>query len=196
MNILRKFFYKKHGTERGYVRHILANLEHNLGRLNSFEQPQLEKVNRIVFVCLGNICRSAYGHCFALKTAFPLPIASIGLSTTTGVSANNIAIKVADEREVNMHQHQATDLTEFEVQDGDLFLVMEVRHAHYLTLKLKDYKCVQIALLGSFCSPSHPHLHDPYSLHEDYFRHCFDLIENATLNLQESVSQLPKSKND
>ena len=184
MNFIRPIFEKKHGTERGYVRYLLSLFDHYTGRIDNYNQIKPQRVKRVVFVCLGNICRSAYAHHYAIKHDLGMPVVSLGLSTNTGSPANEVAIETATKRGVDLTTHIATDLTDFDVQEGDLFLVMEIRQANKLSGLLSDYKDFQVALLGSYCQPIHPHLHDPYSLNKDYFNHCFTLIENAVVNLK------------
>ena len=189
MKFLRPLFYKKHGTERGYVRHILALCDYYLGRIEDYKSIEHTRVKRVVFVCLGNICRSSYAHHYAKANELGRPIASLGLSTTTGVGANDVAIAVAKNNNIDMNPHKATDLTDFEVMEGDLFLVMEIRQANRLRAQLPNVKDVQIGLLGNYCQPVHPHLHDPYLLSQEYFEHCFRLVEDAVQNLKTQLKK-------
>ena len=46
------------GTFRGFVRLVLGELEFVSGRLRPFVEIRPQEVKRLVFVCLGNICRS------------------------------------------------------------------------------------------------------------------------------------------
>ncbi|WP_448556516.1 arsenate reductase/protein-tyrosine-phosphatase family protein [Thalassotalea montiporae] len=189
MKFLRPLFQKEYGTERGFVRHSLALFDYYFGRIEQFKRIEHSKVSRVVFVCLGNICRSAYAHHYAQAHDLGLPISSLGLFTTTGVNANDVAMLAANNRGVNMEHHLATDLKDFEVRAGDLFLVMEVRQANKLSLQLANYKNIQIGLLGNYCKPVHPHLHDPFSLSLEYFDHCFGLIENGVMNLSRELKE-------
>lgn len=198
MNPVRQFFSAKHGTERGYVRHCLALLEYYGGTVESFSRIDWNAVDRLVFVCLGNICRSAFAHQFMLDQRRDIEVVSIGLSTTTGVGANEQAIATASDRGVDMTSHRAVDLSGFEVRSGDLFLAMEIRQARRLNEYLKGTEFeglerLQIGLLGVLCSPPRPHLHDPYSLSPEYFNTCFSHIEDAVLNLANRFPAREKS---
>lgn len=184
MKFLRPLFQRKYGTERGYIRHLLALFDYYFGRIEQFKNTDHSKVNRVVFVCLGNICRSAYAHHYAEVNEIGRPIVSLGLSTTTGVSANDVAQLTASNHGIDIGHHKATDLKDFKVMDGDLFLVMEVRQAYKLNSLLADYNDIQIGLLGNYCKPVHTHLHDPFTLSHEYFDHCFTLVEDAIDNLK------------
>ena len=172
---------RRFGTWRGLVRALLARAELAAGRLEDFRLKDPQSVQRVVFVCLGNICRSAYGHQIARELG--LSVASLGLSTSTGVGSPDSAVDAARRANVAMHEHRATDWSDFEVRPGDLFLVMEVRQAHELTRRLKGRGDVRVALLGLWCDPVMPHLHDPFTLSDGYFDSCFARVRQATINL-------------
>jgi protein-tyrosine phosphatase len=84
---------------------------------------------------------------------------------------------------IDLQGHRATDWKDFKVQPGDLFLVMEVRQAHELRRRLGARADVQVCLLGMWCEPRMPHLHDPFTLGDDYFDTCFIRVKQATANL-------------
>lgn len=187
---LRQKIAKEFGTERGLIRYLLAKFEYYIGSINEFKNTDLSNVNRVVFVCLGNICRSAYAHQFANLCHTNFEIASLGLSTTTGVSANSIAKKIALESGVDMEIHRTTDFNDFTVKPGDLFLAMEIRQAKQLKNKLGSAADHQIALLGNWANPKHTHIHDPHTLSEDYFRTCFEIIKDSVNNLIQEINSV------
>ncbi len=192
MNPVRQLFSKRHGTERGYVRHCLALLEYYSGSIKSFNQVDWSKVDRVVFVCLGNICRSAYAHHYLVARHPTIAVTSIGLSTTSGVPANALAMTTAQQRGIDLSAHRATNLSDFELRDGDLLLSMEIRQARRLLQALEQplasHSQVQIGLLGTLCKPPRPHLHDPFLLSAEYFQTCFGHIEVAVDHLAEKLS--------
>ena len=180
---------RRFGTFRGLVRAALAYAEWGTGRLRAFRLRDPAAVNRLVFVCLGNICRSAYAHQIALAEG--LNVASLGLSTTTGVGSPAEAVEAAERSRVPMAQHRATDFKDFKVQPGDLFLVMEVRQAHELRRRLGERNDVQVCLLGMWADPVMPHLHDPFQQSAEYFDTCFERVRAAVRRLG---AQLPNAK--
>ena len=172
---------RRYGTWRGLVRALLARAELAMGRLDAYTLKDPQNVKRVVFVCLGNICRSPYGHQIARELG--LSVASLGLSTSTGAASPDSAVAAAGRQGIAMDAHRATDWSDFEVQPGDLFLVMEVRQAHELTRRLNGRSDVRVALLGLWCDPVMPHLHDPFTLSDGYFDSCFARVRQATVNL-------------
>jgi len=178
---MSNFIKHRFGTFRGLVRTALGYAELAGGRLSAFKLRDLAAVRRVVFVCHGNICRSAYAHMVANRLG--MHVASLGLSTTTGNASPKPALAAAKSLGVDMSAHRACDFKDFEVQPGDLFLVMEVRQAHKLRGLLGSRRDVHVSLLGLWGRPPMPHLHDPYTLSDAYFETCFRRVEIAVERL-------------
>lgn len=183
---MKAWIDRRFGTWRGLLRLLLAYAELASGRLRAFRLRDPQQVRRVVYVCLGNICRSAYGD--KLAREFGLEVASLGLSTSTGAASPAEAVDAARRQGVDLDGHRAVDWGDFKVRPGDLFLVMEVRQAHELRRRLGPRADVQVCLLGMWCSPVMPHLHDPFSLSAGYFDTCFKRVRQATVNLDKVLS--------
>lgn len=171
------------GTLRGLVRFALGESEFLLGRLRPFLQPEWEQVRRLVFVCHGNINRSAFAQ--AVANHLGLDAVSIGLSTTTGNAAYVRAKEAALRIGLSLEQHRATNYPDYAYVPGDLLLVMEVRHARLLIERRIPASAV--ALLGHWARPHRIHIHDPHTLSEAYFRSCFALVQSAVVNLADDL---------
>lgn len=180
----RELVVLNHGHWRGAIRLALAQAEWLLGRLDAWLGPDPGQVKRLVFVCLGNINRSAYAHAVARRLG--AHCVSIGLATTTGAPAYSMAITQAGRFGVDLSGHRATDITDYRYVQGDLLLAMEVRHVHRLIKH--GIPSGAIALLGFWATPRRLHLHDPHLLPEPYFATCFTVIESAVRRL---VAQYP-----
>lgn len=178
---------RNHGTVRGWVRTLLAQAEFLVGRLTPWTTAQLSgsKPQRYVFVCLGNINRSAFAAEVARRCG--LPCASIGLSTATGLPAYEKAIVQAKAMGYDLTAHRATHIADYGWREGDLLFAMEVRHVRWLIDS--GIPSSAIALLGFWAAPQRIHLHDPHTLSNDYFATCFTLIESAVRKLSVSMDQ-------
>jgi len=163
----------KFGTWRGGVRLALSYPQHwfAIGRKQPVDPAA---INRLVFVCRGNISRSAYADRLAKKRG--LNSASFGLSTDGGVAADPIATRLGHARGLDMAAHISTGVQTYEPQPGDLLLAMEVRQLTQLARNPKTAALPRL-LLGSFAG--NPHLHDPFTLSADYYESCFDRIDRA-----------------
>ncbi len=171
------------GTWRGAVRLSIGELEFLAGRLAPFLQPDLQGTQRLVFVCLGNINRSAFSH--AVARSLRLRCVSIGLSTTTGAPAYPMAIDVAPRYGLSLDAHRAMDFADYVYAPGDLLLAMEVRHAHELVRR--GIPVHAITMLGHWARPHRIHIHDPHTLSETYFRTCFGILHSAVVNLADDL---------
>ena len=178
---------QSHGTWRGWVRSMLAQLEFLTGRLTPWTVAQLsgQRPHRYVFVCLGNINRSAFAAEVARRCG--LHCASIGLSTATGLPAYEKAIVQAAAMGYDLTAHRATHIADYGWQEGDLLFAMEVRHVRWMIDS--GIPSSAIALLGFWAAPQRIHLHDPHTLSDEYFATCFTLIESAVRRLSMSMGQ-------
>ncbi len=174
-------------THRGLVRTLRADGLWRLGPYRKYGRVDWPRVQRIVFVCQGNICRSPFAHYQALQTGSPLPVTSFGLATTTGVPANDVALEVAGQAGVDLGAHRATDMGDFVIEDGDLLVVMEDRHIRWLEPHTGD-RDVQVVLLGLWCRPRFALLYDPFEQSRDYFYTCFSRVQRAVDNLLAEAS--------
>ncbi len=167
------------GTMRGLVRLGLSYGEVALGAAG-VSRPDPAWVRRFVFVCHGNICRSAFADVVA--RAAGLRVASFGLSTDAGKGAHPPAIKAAAALGVDLNHHVTTRAGDFVTEPGDYLLAMETRQLRRLA---GDAMFGQLprGLLGVYAKPAVPHLHDPYELDPDYMPVCLKRIESAVANL-------------
>ena len=180
---LLRLIQDNHGTHRGWVRLLLAQASFVWGGLDPWTRIRVPVVKRLVFVCLGNINRSAFAD--ALAQSLGAKTASFGLATTTDVPANEMAIKTAPLFGVCLIAHRATDETDFEYVDGDLLAVMEMRHVHRLVAL--GYPAEAILLLGHWAAPRRLHVHDPHTLGARYFVTCFAILDSAVRSLLQDL---------
>jgi protein-tyrosine phosphatase len=181
---LRALVRRRYGSGRGLLRLLLARLELLAGTLARFTPP-LVAPRRLVFVCQGNICRSAFAA--AQATELGLAATSLGLATTTGAAPPAVAVAAAARLGIDLRRHRACDWNDFVLMPGDLLLAMEVRQAHELLRRLNGRADVGVALLGLCGRPTLPHIHDPFTLDAAYFDTCF-------VHLRRAVQCLPRGR--
>lgn len=166
---------RRFGTFRGAVRLALSYGEIAIGQAG-IVAPAPENVSRLVFVCHGNICRSAAAE--AAARAEGLSAASFGLSTGNGKPAHPPAVQAAAALGLSLADHRATRAEDFEAQPGDLLVAMETRHLRTLSADPELARLPRV-LLGSYLSPPLPHLHDPYELADAYMPVCLARVIRA-----------------
>src|SRR5690349_21297071 len=82
-----------------------------LGLYRRYKQVDWSRVERLVFVCSGNICRSPYAAEYARSLG--IPIASFGVDTRGNDTANDVASKVAAARGVDLSNHRSRSKDKF-----------------------------------------------------------------------------------
>lgn len=150
--------------------------------------------SKILFVCLGNICRSPFAQGLFTKLAAQkgqkgVQAESAGLIALPGNSATFLAQKVAAEYGVDLAGHEAQLVSEKLVTESDMILVMEKSHrdeflAHFPMAADKVFLIRHFARFGS----RNRGIADPYGLNYDAYRFCYLDIEDAVLGLLEFLS--------
>lgn len=169
----------RYGTARGLVRLLLSHLQ-VAGRLSHIVMPEPGSVRRFVFVCQGNICRSAFADQVTRDLGFDS--ISFGLSTSAGGPAHPPAEQAAARLGVDLSAHRTRRVEDYVPRPGDFLLAMEVRQLARLAGNEK-LRHLPRSLLGRWASPARPHLHDPFGLDAAYMDTCFRSIETAVAEL-------------
>lgn len=136
---------------------------------------------KILVVCVGNICRSPSGE-YLLKQHLPnKTINSAGIATTKsglrGKPADKMANTIAKEHGYSLDEHQAQQLTPELCRDHDLILVMERGHIDAVTHIAPEARG-KTMLFGQWIEQQD--IPDPYHQSREAFEHAYMLIEQAT----------------
>ncbi|HJW26633.1 MAG TPA: hypothetical protein VJ576_17180 [Rhodocyclaceae bacterium] len=158
-----------------------------LGALDRYKAVDWERVSRVIFVCKGNICRSAFaGRRFR---AYGVGVASAGLEADPGRPADPRAAKVARRFGADLGDHRSAHVADLELAPGDLFVAFEPDHGDRLRQLALLQPGVQVTLLGLWSPvPGTVYLHDPYGLHESYFELCFERIVRGLEGMRTRLS--------
>ncbi|EAS44626.1 phosphotyrosine protein phosphatase [Photobacterium profundum] len=136
--------------------------------------------NKILVVCVGNICRSPSGE-YLLKQYLPnKTINSAGIATAksglSGKPADKMANTVAQEHGYSLDSHQAQQLTPELCHNYDLILVMEKGHIEAVTSIAPEVRG-KTMLFGQWIGQAD--IPDPYRQSREAFDHAYILIEQA-----------------
>jgi protein-tyrosine phosphatase len=170
------------GRRKGLARLGLSHVRSWIGQYGRFRAIEWARVERFVFVCLGNLCRSPYAE--ARGRALGVACASFGLSAGGGDPANLVGERTARKRGLDLSTHRSKSMDALRLGPSDLLVAMEPAQAERL-LSLTRGTGAQVTLLGLWCWPSRAHLEDPYGLSEAYFDTCFSCIDRAVARLAE-----------
>ncbi len=166
---------QKYGSRKGFLLNSFYKTLYHLGYYKKFEKIDWQKVKRLVFVCKGNICRSAYADILARSAG--MRSISFGVDTVDGAHANDRAIAVAGKLGFDLSNHRTTTFKNMELRESDLIIAMEPwQTAQLIAKNEKGYQCT---LLGLWSSAKYPYIHDPFGSSEEYFNSCFKVIEEG-----------------
>ena len=179
---------RQFGGRRGLLRYLATQGLRALGHYRPYTEVRWYEVRRLVFVCKGNICRSAYGE--ARARALGMASASLGLEAEDGRPANAIAVRQAAARALSLETHRTRRVRAELLDTGDLVLCMEPRQAQAMRAHLRD-GAQQLSLLGLWAGARLPLIEDPYGLDDAYWHTCLDVIDDALLSLRAQWSATP-----
>lgn len=163
---------------------------HSLGVYRRYLRVEWARVERIVVVCSGNICRSPYAE-FKLRQ-LGVAVVSCGTSAIDAATANSDADRVARERGVDLSAHFSKPATAIEYSDRDLILVLEPQHLACFTGAVAAARS-QLSLLGLWCRDPAPFIPDPFGKHDACFRFAFDLIDDAVQHIGSRLALRPSA---
>lgn len=191
------FIRDSYGSYRNYLRHLWAQAANAAGHHRTFNNLDWTRIDRFVFVCKGNVCRSPYAQakCRQLGVA----AASFGLQTSGEVPANPAAIRVARSRGVDLTEHRSKQFNNDQLRTGDLIVGFETAHLAEIAQRLTNPRA-QVTLLGLWSVPNQrAFVADPFGKSDQYFQTCFSIIDAATQSLCERVqlrTAPPQSRSD
>lgn len=138
-----------------------------LGEFRAQRKLDFSRIERLVFICKGNICRSPLGAEYARSIG--LSAISFGLDTEGNQAADPRAIDFANRSGMDLTGHRTQRINHYTPMTGDLLIVMEPAHLegvqhHSMT--------AQVTLAGLWVPPYNAYIHDPYSSTSTYFDIC------------------------
>jgi len=139
-----------------------------------------------MFICTGNICRSAMAQAYMQKKLYDLKkeneyiISSCGTNATQGQCATYNAIESMKKYDVDLTNHRATSIENSNILDYDLIIVLTYRHK---TLVLQIYPSLngKIFTLKEYVNDKeiYKDIDDPYGLDSTvYNATAKDIVEN------------------
>lgn len=133
-------------------------------------------MKNIMFICTGNICRSAMAHAYTQKRLYDLKkeneyiITSCGTNATQGQCATYNAIESMKKYNIDLTNHRATCIENSNILDCDLILVLTQNHKTQVIQiypKLND----KIFTLKGYVTDedNYKDIDDPYGLDSDVY---------------------------
>lgn len=152
-------------------------------------------MKKIMFVCTGNICRSAMAHQYMQKKLYDLKkeeeivVSSCGTSARSGEHSTNYAIEVMKKYNVDMISHRATSMFDTDIENYDLILCMTLQHKYNLLAfypKLKE----RVFTLKEYITGTdnkNVDIDDPWGYGKDVYTACAKEIVECVDKLLERI---------
>lgn len=143
---------------------------------------------KVMFICTGNICRSAMAHAMLEKKAKQenkdIEVYSCGIFAENGDIPTNEAIQVMKEYNIDLTKHRATNIRNSNIKDMDIILCATTSHKNnvlimYPELKGKVYTMKEYAGYDK----KDWDISDPWGYGIDVYRSCAKEIENCIKNI-------------
>ena len=182
-NKINNWLARNYGSRRGAIRTYWYRVLFLFGRYRKYRQINWDSIDRLVFVCKGNICRSAYAE--AVARSIGIDSISCGIDTVIGAPANEQAIKISKKRGFDLKEHKTATVQSLTFKESDLLIAMEPWQADYLFNHLPAG--TMCTLLGLWGRPVTPHIPDPYGSSPLYFDKCFKFIEKSVYEIARKV---------
>lgn len=141
---------------------------------------------KIMFICTGNICRSAMAKGMMRKLVIEnninAEIYSCGVYAQTGDFATYNAVEAAKEYNADISSHRATNIRESKIEEMDLILCATTSHKQsvlylYSNLQGKVYTMKEYAKLDK--NGQDMDIKDPWGYDEVVYRKCASEIEEC-----------------
>lgn len=166
----------RYGSKRGFVRYCMHRGLDLAGRYRKYRQIDWGRVERLVFVCSGNICRSPLAERVALDAGYNAT--SFGLHCTPGRPADPRVVELARERGFDLSGHRTRLLKDAQLSATDLLVGMEPVHLVEATEFCGS--SAQQTLLGLWGRARLSYIYDPYNSTEEYFARCARVLIEST----------------
>jgi protein-tyrosine phosphatase len=177
---------RRFGRNLGLLRHVCHSALGRAGRYRAWERVDPRSVERVVFLCDGNICRSAYAA--ARATRVGLVTDSYGLRAQDGARPTHTALITANARGVDLSPHRAKNISRWDQRDGDLIVAMEPAQALAVAAQARRAGA-QLTLAGIWTTDYRPFIQDPFGLAAEYFDTCFSLLDDAVSALSAELAR-------
>jgi protein-tyrosine phosphatase len=168
--------YERFGGRRAYLSHLAARARGLAGVYRPLLDVDWRSVERLVFVCKGNICRSPYAE--ARAHALGIDAVSFGLDAAGGAHADSNAFRNARLRQIDLSAHRSRPVDGSMLGPKDLVLLFEPQQVVQWHERLGETSAA-VTLAGLWAKSQRPYLCDPYGRSDLCFQECFSVIDSS-----------------
>lgn len=132
--------------------------------------------NKVLVVCIGNVCRSPTAERLLQRFHPTLTVESAGLGALVGKGADPMAISVAAENQLSLEGHCARQISSSLCRNYDLILTMEKSHIARLCDMAPEMRG-KVMLFGHW--ENECEIPDPYRKSRETFEAVYTLLERS-----------------
>lgn len=150
-------------------------------------------MNKILFVCTGNICRSPSAEAIARHKAKSLGLENNFIFDSAGTEGfhdgevpDPRSVRIGEERGISFDGIKSRKITSGDFEEFDLIMCMDKSHLNRLIQISPPQHHEKIKLFLRFCAAKNPwndEVIDPYYKSTGSFEMVFDVIDSALGNL-------------
>jgi protein-tyrosine phosphatase len=170
-----KFINNRFGSIKGLLNSFKFGIFQLAGKYDFATHLDFNLINRFVFVCSGNICRSPLGE-IVIRELGGNSI-SFGIVTRGGDNADPRVVAFGKNKGLDLSKHITQRVDQYTPQSGDLLIGMEPSHLAKIKILFPNN---QVTALGLWLPFKRAYLHDPYSANIEYFNRCAEKIVLAS----------------
>jgi protein-tyrosine phosphatase len=155
----------------------------------------MQQEKKVLFVCLGNICRSPLAEGIFRKKVEDLGLENSFLIDSCGTSgyhtgelADYRARKVAKKNKIEL-QHRARKFTKNDFNDFDVIIAMDTQNLFEIQRLAQPVQMEKVKLMMEFSDqfPAERNVFDPYYDTEEKFEEVFQLLDFCSSKLLNSL---------
>jgi protein-tyrosine phosphatase len=181
--MIKKIVYERFGSKWGLLNYSKYYLRQAFGVYARYRNVEWSRVDKLIFICKGNICRSPWGEGYARH--FGICTESYGTDCANDHAADPRAIAYAKSVGIDLSSHRTRHIRALIPQASDLLVVMEPDH---LVAVAQFADVAQITLAGLWLPRPTPYIHDPYSSKIEYFHRCEALIAQSINRMRDNLT--------
>ncbi len=150
---------------------------------------------KIMFICTGNICRSAMAHKLMEKKIKDnniknIEVYSCGIFAENGDNPTYNAIEVTKEYDVDLKSHRATNIRNSKIEEMDLILCATMSHK-YSVIQMYPKLADKIYTLKEYVNEDSENkdldIKDPWGYDIEIYRFCIAEIDRELDKLIEKI---------